>query len=397
VFWGILHRKIFMELLRVFLLALVALTGILLMGGIFAEATQRGLSPSQVLMVIPLLIPNTLPYTLPTTTLFATCVVFGRLAHDNEILAVKAAGVNLVHVVWPAALLGLLASGVTFGLYVETIPATHHILRTRVINDVEELLYSLLKRDGRIKHAQLGYEIYVKRVEGRKLIEAQFMRREPKGQNFDVIARAREAELRVDMKAKQIIVEMRHCHISGKNGEDESFVMKQEFPVDLPDVPNDKVRPSQLTWSELFERLDELRDQLAKIDNQIEAHQVVINGGQAPSHFPKFIKDRTDQRKQVNLQVKGVIAEMNSRPSLALGCLCFVLVGCPVGIWFSKSDYLSAFITCFLPVVVVYYPLMLCGINMGKTGKFHPALSIWAANTIMAVTAAVLFRRLLRN
>jgi lipopolysaccharide export system permease protein len=398
VFWGILHRKIFMELLRVFLLALVALTGILLMGGIFAEATQRGLSPSQVLMVIPLLIPNTLPYTLPTTTLFATCVVFGRLAHDNEILAVKAAGVNLVHVVWPGALLGILASAVTFVLYLETIPATHHILRTRVINDVEELLYSLLKRDGKIKHAQLGYEIYVKRVEGRKLIDAQFMRRDPKGKTFDVIARARVAELRVDMKQKQIVVEMVHCHISGKNGEDESFVQKQDFPIDLPEAPQEKLRASQLSWSELFERECELREQIAKIDSDIQAHEVVVNAGQAPSHFPSHVKDRGNQKKLLNQQLMGVVAEMNSRPALALGCLCFVLVGCPVGIWFSKSDYLSAFITCFLPVVVVYYPLMLCGINMGRSGKlYHPALSIWAANAVMAVTAAILFRRLLRN
>src|ERR1700722_2932748 len=100
VFWGILQRTIFMELVRVFSLALIGLTGILLMGGIFAEATQHGLTPGQVLSVIPLLIPNTLPYTLPTTTLFATCVVYGRLSPDNEILAIKAAGINGASGVW---------------------------------------------------------------------------------------------------------------------------------------------------------------------------------------------------------------------------------------------------------------------------------------------------------
>ena len=64
----------------------------------------------------------------------------------------------------------------------------------------------------------------------------------------------------------------------------------------------------------------------------------------------------------------SIDAERHMRPALALGCLCFALVGCPVGIWFSKSDYLSAFITCFLPIVIVYYPLMLCGINMARSG-----------------------------
>src|SRR5207248_1755832 len=99
VYWSILHRMIFWELARVFILALVALTGMLVMGGVVAEATQRGLGPIQLLQAIPLLIPSTLPYTLPATTLFATCVVYGRLAHDNEILALKAAGVHLWHVI----------------------------------------------------------------------------------------------------------------------------------------------------------------------------------------------------------------------------------------------------------------------------------------------------------
>src|SRR5947209_3144084 len=126
------------ELFRIFALALLVITGILLMAGMVAEASQHGLGPLQILAVMPLIIPSTLPYTLPATTLFATCVVYGRLAHDNEILAIKAAGVNVVHVLWPAIFLGVLMTGVTIGLYAHVIPTTHHMMRTMFINDVEE-------------------------------------------------------------------------------------------------------------------------------------------------------------------------------------------------------------------------------------------------------------------
>ena len=85
------------------------------------------------------------------------------------------------------------------------------------------------------------------------------------------------------------------------------------------------------------------------------------------------------------------------RPAIALGCLCFVMVGCPVGIWFSRSDYLSAFITCFLPIVMLYYPLLLCSINLSKNGRIEPFVALHAANALMAVLALGLFRRLLRN
>ena len=92
-----------------------------------------------------------------------------------------------------------------------------------------------------------------------------------------------------------------------------------------------------------------------------------------------------------------MIAEFHLRPSLALGCIVFALIGCPVGIWFSKSDYLSAFITCFLPVVVIYYPLLLCGINLGKSGTVAPAISIWVANIMMGLAGLVLFRQLQKH
>src|SRR5260370_4434870 len=143
---SILHRMILMELLKVFSMSLLGITGILLMAGIVAEASQQGLGPMQLLTIIPLLIPSMLPYTIPATTLFATCVVYGRLAADNEILAIRAAGVNLLTVVWPGLLLGLVMSGVTMSLYYRTIPYTHHLLRQMVFNDAEELLYAMLAK-----------------------------------------------------------------------------------------------------------------------------------------------------------------------------------------------------------------------------------------------------------
>src|SRR4051794_25832718 len=156
------------ELCKVFVMALVAITGILLMAGLIAEATQQGLAPTQILAAIPLLIPSTLPYTIPATTLFATCVVYGRLSADNEILAIKASGVNLVHVVTPGVALGLVMSGVTMGLYYRTIPYTHHLLRAMVLSDAEELLYSMLQKQSQISHSQLPYAMFVKGVQGRK-------------------------------------------------------------------------------------------------------------------------------------------------------------------------------------------------------------------------------------
>jgi lipopolysaccharide export system permease protein len=95
--------------------------------------------------------------------------------------------------------------------------------------------------------------------------------------------------------------------------------------------------------------------------------------------------------------VNQIDTELQTRPAQSFGCLFFVLVGCPVGIWFSRSDYLSAFITCFVPIAFIYYPLQLCTTNLAKDGKMAPALALWSANALMGLIAAALFRKLLKN
>ena len=55
----------------------------------------------------------------------------------------------------------------------------------------------------------------------------------------------------------------------------------------------------------------------------------------------------------------------------------FALIGCPVGIWANRSDYLSTFVICFIPTLVVYYPLLLAGSDLGKSKA--AARWVWGA------------------
>jgi lipopolysaccharide export system permease protein len=398
VFWSILHRSILLELTRVFLMSLLGITGILLMAGIVAEATQHGLGPTQVLAVIPLIIPSTLPYTIPATTLFATCVVYGRLAADNEIIAIKAAGIHLSKIVWPALWLGVVMSTVTLVLYLEVIPYTHHMMRSMFLNDVEELLYTMLKRDGCLNQPRLNYVMFVRGVQGRKLQDALFKRRDGKG-GYDVVAKAREAELLVDMPRKQILVHMRHCFVLSESGHKSGYFEDKVWPVALPpDFGNNrKVRASDLTWLEILERREELKTEEEQLEVQIALTTSQFMIKKPPAELQSHFRNLRALRKQKHQEMYSLDTELQMRPALSVGCLCFVLIGCPVGIWFSRSDYLSAFITCFLPIVFLYYPLLLCGTNFAKSGRFDPLISMWAANALMGLVAALLFRRLLRN
>ncbi len=203
-----------------------------------------------------------------------------------------------------------------------------------------------------------------------------------------------------DIPHKQILVHMRHADIIGGNGNMNGYFENKLWTLELPKDFTEKQiksRATDMTWDELWLNRAKEEENIAKLDHEIATHQAAVNLGGAPPHFPDHIRQLLSQRKTSEGQIHGIDAELNMRPAFAAGCLCFVLVGCPVGIWFSKSDYLSAFITCFLPIVVIYYPLMLCTINMAKSGKIDAALGIWLADGLMAVAAGGLFVKLARN
>jgi lipopolysaccharide export system permease protein len=397
MFGTILHRMIFGELVRVFLLALVTLTGLFLLGGLVAEATQRGLSPAQVLLIIPLLVPNTLPYTIPATTLFATCVVYGRLAHDNEVTAVKAAGVHLGRLVSPSVVLGLLTAGGTLALYYDFIPRTHQMLRTQVLGDVEDVLYAILKRQGCLKHQKIPFAMWVRQVQGRRLIDVIFKQRDDKG-GYKSVARAREASIDYLPDRNAVRVNMINVSTCGENNMFSGTSADPIYEVQLPDDflgTGYQRRPSDMGWVELLQH---------RIDIQGEVRQTVQNAEHPPID-PGIPPDIATQMRgyyrnlvPVKLRERNAVeVELYLRPALAVGCLCFALIGGPVGMWFSRADYLSAFVSCFLPTVFVYYPLLLCGTNLAKDGRIPAALGLWAANAVVGTAALGLYWRLLRR
>jgi lipopolysaccharide export system permease protein len=387
------------ELLKIFFIALVALTGIILLAGVISEAMRSGFGPMQILACIPLLLPSLLPYTVPTTTLFATCIVYGRLSADNEILALKAAGVHIIHVVWPALLLGAATSAVTMFCFLDVIPYTGYLLRNKIVSDVEELLYQMLAKDRCIQQDKINWEIHVKDIRGRKLHDVLFRRKAPDGNGFDTICRAKEAELRVDMAHKRILVDMRHCYITQRDG-GLAYVESKIWPVDIIgdfSGSTNKIRAMDMRWSELFEYDRKYTQERVDIVHKIENFQMgsIMQGGQRADEG--YFANLNTELKNRESMLRNIHAEWNMRPALALGCLCFALVGCPIGIWFSKNDYLSAFITCFLPIVVVYYPLMFCMFDLSRAGHVLPWMSIYNADLLMLGVGGVLFRTLSKN
>lgn len=413
MFGTTLQRVIMKELMRIWALTLLGLTVLFLLGGLVAEASNRGLAPAQILTLMPLMVPSTLPYTIPTTTLFAVCNVYGRMAKDNEITALRASGINLWSIMKPCVLMGLFSTVLTMSMFYDVIPGSNRSMREHLLSDINELLTTLIKRQGSIQHPHIPYVVFAREVHGDRLVDVIFKRRIPETLRYDTVARAREARFRVETRvdpstgltANYILMDMTQCVVcnfsTDQTRPDVVQFQSREFAEKLPAGmfgSKDQPRSADVGWPDLLKRTEHLRTRELARAAEIEALATRVKS--TPNPTPQDVHDLarlTGAQRGSMREYRSFESEKHLRPALAFGCLCFALIGAPIGIWASRADFLSTFVIGFLPVVGLYYPIMISLTNAAKDGKIPIPLAMWTADAIFLIVACLLCRRLIRR
>jgi lipopolysaccharide export system permease protein len=331
------------------------------------------------------------------------------MAKDNEITALRAAGVNLWTILKPSILLGVAATATTMGLFWEIIPSSFQQMRNRLAGDVNELLTTLLKRQGCFKHPKSPYVLFAREVHGDRLVDVIFKRKQPNSPTYDTVARAKEAKLRIETRTdlsaaksyKVVVVDMLQCWVIDNTKTGAVTFQRQEFVERLPSEifgDNDSPRSSDVRWPELFVRAERYRKREQERSTAIEAQIRDIKSHPNPTPAERVMLESNLFAQRSGLrEYRAFEAEKHLRLALALGCMCFVLLGAPIGIWANRADLLSSFVIGFLPVVMIYYPVLICMTNLAKDGRLSIPLAMWTANGVFSAVAVGMCWRLIRR
>jgi lipopolysaccharide export system permease protein len=396
---GILPRYVLGQVTLSFAMALVTMTAIFVLIMVMNVATRNGLSPLDVLRLIPLVIPATLPYTVPVALLFAVSVVYGRLASDNEVIAVKTAGCDVGTVLGPSLAFGLVLSGALLAACFDAIPrATRHVQEV-LFENIEDVFYKVLKKDHEVDNPNWPFFISVKDVEGNVLIGAKFKHRARGAEDpnaFDLWIDAQRASIRFDPAAGVAHVKLVGSEIR-ETGNSLILIHDDHFDMPINGRPREEPRVQELTAAGLIERQ---RNRLALLRNEPSRQAIAaalwIASGRMErvdwQHVHGVWKDRHNWEQGFH----AAETEWHMRVALSFGSLFFVLLGAPVGILSSRRDFLSSFMTCMVPIMVVYYPLILLGTNLGKDGVIS-AYFVYLGNVVLAVCAGFAFHPVWRH
>jgi lipopolysaccharide export LptBFGC system permease protein LptF len=410
----ILHRYIFVELLKVLFLSTAALTFFLAIAYALSQLRERGLGPADSVQLVLYFVPAMLVFAMPISALLTTTLVYGRLSSDNELTACRASGISMSSLLWPALAVGLLIGCANFVLFDRVIPWAKESAARVGTDHIERIFFNRMQTKKSFEYKAAGFYIYAKHTEGHMLYGVVARYSNPNGQRFEAKAPAAyvrfykpEAVTEVPTAAKQ---EPGKAHrktreeVASEPGCWDASVtnrgraMVQFFDVYASDESNERsmlesptiwevlmetqvLQPGQMTLSQLSRRLGNPRDTFE--------YKYARSAGAGPVALDAL---------ELSLRA-ATVAEMQSRYASMASCVLLVGLGAALGTMFRHGHILTAFAVSMGPGLFAIFAVLL-GVHMVKAEPGHANSLIWVmwlGNMVVAVLDAILVGRLLRQ
>ena len=393
-----LTRYILVEVLKIFVVALIALTLLILLIGVARELLRKGLGPAAVIQLLPYLLPVSLQFAFPATALFSVCCVYGRMAADGEVATVKSTGISPLRILRPAIIFAALLSPIAVCLSDLSVSWGRPGVNRVVLLSLEDIVY-------RVLHAQHsytsehGFSIHVREVDGHRLIHPTVTVHNS-GKNGPMKVSAREGELRLDPETQSLLLKVVDSKVEGGGGFQGILPGETETRITLAGAITRR-DISTRSPSELPLRL--IGNE--RVQQDARAHAAV---GQLAAHAgfslltsrPEDIAGPAGRAITASYghgqrRLRRLQTEPWRRWAEGFSCFFFVLVGAPLAMIAKSSDYWTSFGLCFLPTLLVYYPLFIFGLEQAKDGMIPP-YGVWIGNLVLAAIGITLVARVRR-
>ncbi|MCF8034486.1 MAG: LPS export ABC transporter permease LptF [Desulfarculaceae bacterium] len=360
----IIHRYLFFEMLSPYFVSLGVFTFVLLMAKIM-ELTDLVVSRGVGLSVVGRLLLYTMPYflvfTIPMATLLGVLIAFLRLSSDNEIVAIKAAGISLSRLLPPVAALALFSWATTSALAFWALPWGN--------NSFENLVYKVASSQAELALKESSFidtfpnlVIYINKLPGGGVLKDVFIvdQRDPEKQHT--------------------IVAKRGKFFPGQGGK----LTLRLYEGGIHAVSPDK-RSAETAGFDTYDVTLDAGAFVAKQRKDKHEKEMYV------SELLAELKKAPPDSKRYYL----VDMELQKKFSLPFACLVMALIGLPLGIH-SRSGR-SWGVAVALVVFLSYYLLLSAAWSLGESGFYPPMVGMWVPNIVFGLLGALMFRQELKE
>ena len=371
-----LHRYVLKNFVVTFVMAMAVLSFVMMIGLLFRSMRYlyHPLEPADFAIALFRMLPGTLSYSVPVATLVSALLVFSRLSSDSEISAMRSCGVPLSRIMRTPVLLSALLALVCVHVNNNVAPRSSEIradLRHR-FNSVSELTELLQPRQWIPISRQ--DKLYVGEIDGETLRDVRISQ---------PLANGRVREIRAATA------------VPGTNESGDPILIMTDGAIQ----PTSEQNPGMTSFTEWQAPLKGLMERFDKKFEQ-EAERAASHRRRTKDKYTwELVRDvivaadhppPPKSRREKNLSIAR--AEIANRVTLAFACLCFALVGIPLGIQNHRRQS-SAGLAIALCVAGAFYFFCITSMSLSKHPGNHAE---WLAVVPVAgclVLSAVLTRR----
>lgn len=341
----LLRNYILKEFLSAFLISIFVLTFVMVLGNLVKLAeliVTKGVSLLLAGKLFLYLIPFLFRFILPISTLAAVLLSIGRLSSDNELIAIRASGVNLFKILTPILVIGIILSLFSILLNNYLIPASYQKSRETMIEMGTQNPTAALE-PGTFITAFDKFILFIYQINGHKFSNITIY--EPQGEN----------------KPPRTIM--------AKRGEFILLPDKKLLKLKLVDGTSDEINPKdpenfyKLNFKTYFMNIDFKKSEEKKVDKK------------AKSMTLAELREQIVEFKNKGININPLLCEIYKRASLSFSCLIFIILGAPFAMITRRREKSINFGLAFI-IVALYY-LMLIGFEaLSIENNLSPAIAM---------------------
>ncbi len=364
----IIRRYILLEMINPFLIGLAIFTFVLLMDktlSLTELVVNKGVSVAVVGKLISYLLPSFLVLTIPMAVLVATLMAFGRLSTDSEIIALRASGISLYSLFVPVMIFSLIATVITFIIYVKLLPWGNYSFRLTLFNLARTKAAIGIKE--RVFNSMFeGLDIYVDEIERDNSFKG-VMIADSRDPHDPQIVFAKRGELLSDPESFKVILRLYDANAHPRYITNMTRYKIINFPV------SDFVLTLQKDSSGIIE--------IPQSDRDMPMSRL----------YEMYVTE-----KQAGRRYYSYLIELHKRFSIPIACFIFSLIGTPLGITSKRAGKSGGFAVS-IGLILVYYILITGGENLGDQGKIPAFLAAWTPNVLLGGIGTLLLVRMAKQ
>jgi lipopolysaccharide export system permease protein len=350
----VIHRYILKEMLAPFMLSLSLLLFVFLMTTMLQITdlvVNYRVGLGTVFQILLYLIPSFMGFIIPMSTMMAVLLAFLKMSSDNEIIALKAGGVSLYHLMPPVLFFCIMAFFSAVFMTVFGLPWGKNAVKEMLL-DLNTSSYGALLKERTFNDSFKGIMIYVNKTD-------------PKTKTLiDVFIE--------DRNNRGTVVT-----ITAPRGQMINSAENDTFHLQLYDGFINQVQLKEKSSHGIRFKTYDVRLNLSRTR---EAARGMMKRESEMSYTELRNYAHTAEKKDERYY--SVLLELHKKFSLPFACIALGVIAVPLGVQ-SKSARRSFGIGLGLFFFLLYYLMLSAGAAFGEAGSYPPIVGMWAPNLVM--------------